>query len=486
MTDRSHPRFEGRHLARDTLIYGVGTSASQLLYVALLPIFTRIFSPADFGALDFLITVNGLLVTVAMLGMNSALFFFVNRAGGPADRQRIAGTVLVITAVSGAAIALVGVTLSDAITEPLLQSGTYVLALAMTFLWVPASLTTTLGLDLLRLEGRPVAFTVIASARAVLAAVIGVLAATIGGLGLAGLLAAHAGVSLLAAGTALSITRRSWSVAFATPIAGRLLRFGLPLVPAALALWVVTYSDRFLIIQLLGIDAAGVYALAARGAAVVTLAVFAFEAAWWPFAFANARQPGHQAAYARTFAGVAFALVALATFLSLFAREALLVLATGEYIEGYVLVGTLALAAAAFGLSPILAIGLQLADRTRAFALVAILCAIINVALNLMLIPIMGTAGSAIATLIASLVYVAVLFVVGRRAYPVPFPIGRVALTMLAAAVVMLGGLLIDSRATPTSWEPSGAVAKAALFVAAGGVALAILRPALRRPAAEQ
>lgn len=468
-------------LGRDAVIYGVGTSASQLLYVILLPVFTRLFSPAAFGTLDFLITLNGLLVTVATLGMNSVLFYFVNQFDSNEGRRSAAGTALILAVVCGLAVALLGVALTESLSLQLLGSREHTFALAMTFLWVPASLTTTLGLDLLRLQGRPVAFSAIATARALAATLLGIAAASIGGLGVSGLLGAYALTSIVAACIALWMARDTWSPVLSRPLVPRFLRFGLPLVPAGLALWVIGYADRYFLIQLLGAEAAGVYALAARGAAVVALVTVGFEAAWWPFAHSRARRPGHKAEYARIFAAVGIGLTALAALLSLFARDALLVIATPEYARSSELVGMLALGTAIYGLTPILAIGLQLARRTRDLAWITAVCAVLSASLNLILIPHLGIAGSAVASLVTSTAYAALVFVTVQRAYRVPYPVGRAALAIGATGLVMLAGVLVDSSAPAGGSTLVHWVAKGGLLVAAVMASVATLGPTLRR-----
>ena len=83
-----------RGLSRDTLVYGVGGSATRIVNILFVPIFTRLFRPADFGALDLLITQISILTILAMVGLNSAVFYQYRRVEDLDERRRLVGSAL--------------------------------------------------------------------------------------------------------------------------------------------------------------------------------------------------------------------------------------------------------------------------------------------------------------------------------------------------------------------------------------------------------
>ena len=62
-------------------------------------------------------------------------------------------------------------------------------------------------------------------------------------------------------------------------------RFGLPLVPSMLALWMLNFGDRFFILKLADASEVGVYSIGSRIASAMVLLLTAFRAAWPAFAF---------------------------------------------------------------------------------------------------------------------------------------------------------------------------------------------------------
>lgn len=453
-------RGSAGRLTRDSFVYGIGGSATQVVYVLFLPIFTRIFRPSDFGVLESLVALNSLLVVASLLGMNSAIFYFFKQTDDPDRRRSLGGTALSLTIVAGLVIALVGVLGSGALSQGLLQVPGYGLALVMACLWVPANAVATLGLDLLRLQFRAGAYSTIGIARAVIASGLGVILAGPLGLGVVGLLAAHVVTTTIAAGVALVVARDAWRPALKPDAARSMLGFGLPLASFGIALWVIGFSDRFFVIQFLGTAAAGIYSLASRGAGVLSLVLFAFEAAWLPFAMDRSREPNHRRIFARTFVAVGVGFVALATFLSLFAREALFVIAAPDYLPAYAYVGVLALGVAIYGIGAVVGIGIQLGARTRHLVWISAVGASVNVALNVVLIPRMGLAGAAVATLSAYVVATSLVFVAAQRAYRIRYPVRSVGVAIAAGAAAMFIGLALDESAPPGVWEPATTVAK--------------------------
>src|SRR5262249_14267888 len=79
-------------------------------------------------------------------------------------------------------------------------------------------------------------------------------------------------------------------------------RFGLPLVPSALALWVTNFGDRFMISALLPTHEAtaqrGIYALAVNIGWVMVLIFTAFQTAWPAFAYSISAEKDAKRAYA--------------------------------------------------------------------------------------------------------------------------------------------------------------------------------------------
>src|SRR5262249_20567846 len=63
----------------------------------------------------------------------------------------------------------------------------------------------------------------------------------------------------------------------------------------------------------------------------------------------------------------------------------------------------------------------------------------LNVALNLVLIPLYGPMGAAASTLLAYVVLAIIAYVVNQRIYPVPYEIGKFIFAVLVGAALYIG-----------------------------------------------
>ena len=81
------------------------------------------------------------------------------------------------------------------------------------------------------------------------------------------------------------VHRRRLSLRFDRPLLRRLLRFGLPTMPAELSLYALNFVDRMIIVRVAGAPEAGLYSLAVKFAQGVNVLVRGFQLAWPPLAY---------------------------------------------------------------------------------------------------------------------------------------------------------------------------------------------------------
>ena len=222
-------------------------------------------------------------------------------------------------------------------------------------------------------------------------------------------------------------------------------RFGIPLVPTALFLWVTNFSDRFFLVKLADVSEAGLYSVGVRVASAMVLLLTAFRMAWPAFAYSikEEREARRTYAYVLTYLTVVTAWVALAlTLLSPWLVE---LLAAPKFAESSRVVGPLAFATVAYGAYIVIAIGVGRARRTQFNWVVTGAAAAVNVALNLALIPPYGMMGAAIATVAAYSTMAVGMAWWSQRIYPVPYQWRRVATAAVAAVGLAAIGKELDA-----------------------------------------
>ena len=142
-------------------------------------------------------------------------------------------------------------------------------------------------------------------------------------------------------------------------------RFGVPLVPTALFLWVTNFSDRLFLVKLADTEEVGLYSVGVRIASAMVLLLTAFRLAWPAFAYSI--DDDREAR--RTYAFVLTYLVALTTWvatgLALLSPWIVDWIAAPAFAESSRVVGPLAFSAVAFAAYIVVAIGVGRAKRTQ-------------------------------------------------------------------------------------------------------------------------
>jgi O-antigen/teichoic acid export membrane protein len=447
-----------RRLATTGAAYTAASILSKLIAVALLPLYTRYLTPADYGAAEVMFAAIVSASIVVRFGLIEAVLRFYYKDDEDPDRvvaSSFAGLFWLATI--GALLAL---PFATPISEALLDRPAPDLArVAIGGLWVLTMFEFML--TLFRLEERARAFFATTIVNVLVTIALTVVLVVGAGEGARGLL-----VGSYASGAAfvlglIVLQRRRLSLFFDRALLRRLLRFGLPTMPAEASLYLLNFVDRIIIVRSVGLAEAGLYSLAIKFAQGVNVLVRGFQLAWPPLAYSIRDDGEARRAYATVVtlfvAGCSF----VVTGMWLFSRWIVRALAAPEFFDSYEAVGLISTAVTLYAVYMVLVVILGRTGRTE-FNLPATLAALAaNVVLNLILVPPLGIVGAGLALVASYVVVLALMYGFTQRLFPVPYQWGRLARVVLtAAALVGLGELLM-----PTSGA-LGLLGRIALFAA--------------------
>ena len=295
--------------------------------------------------------------------------------------------------------------------------------------------------------------------------------------------------TILAVFVALAVNWRGWWIdrgLFDAALARQMLRFGLPLALSALVLWIATFGDRLLLGFFAGADQTGLYAAGndlQMNLLGVTIAVM--QLAGVPLAVSALSGRGAQAAREQLRQlGALIVLILL--------PEAVGIVMTGPLLTGIFLGAefrplTLALlpilVTATFfkALMMYVNYGYFLAARTGLTLLSIAVAAVIDIALNLILIPRYGPWGAAIASSIAFAAGFAVAAIKMRQVFAFPLPDPAVLCAGLLGVAAMAAWLAPFHQVT--DWRAVLYVIPVALLVYFGSV-FVVLQLMGRKPLA--
>jgi O-antigen/teichoic acid export membrane protein len=432
-----------KRLGKHSVIYGLGGLVSRILAVILLPVYTRYLSPSDYGKVETLIALTTVGGIVLRMGITSALFRFYFDSPDPDRRRLVLRTSFWFTMTMATLGLAAGLALSPQVSELLFGSPDdwKLAAAAFVNLWVNMNYEQLTSL--FRLEERSTAF-VAASLSNVLLTVAITLILVVGmDAGPLGVLVGNFAGTLIVYLALVGYRREQLGLQFDRPLLREMNRFGVPLMPTALFLWVTNFSDRLFLVRLTDTTEVGLYSVGVRIASAMVLLLTAFRMAWPAFAYSIDDDREARRTYAFVLTYLVVITTWVATGLALLSPWVVDWITAPAFSESSRVVGPLAFSTVAFAGYVVVAIGVGRARRTQFNWVVTGAAAAVNVALNLVLIPPYGMMGAAAATVAAYVTMFAGMAWWSQRIYPVQYQWRRVATAAGAGVALVVVGKLV-------------------------------------------
>ncbi|HEX2468826.1 MAG TPA: lipopolysaccharide biosynthesis protein [Solirubrobacterales bacterium] len=426
-----------RRLATTGAAYTASSVLSKLIAVFLLPVYTAYLSPSDYGAAEVMLASVIAASIVVRFGVIEAILRFYYVADE--DRRAVVSTgfaALLWATTAGAAIALA---LAGPISEFLLEYEDAGLArLAILGLW-----TLTLWefvLTLLRLDERPRLYFVLTVINVVVTIPVTVYLVVEADLGADAILLGTFGTGVFFLLWRLWEERRRLSFVPDSALLRRMVRFGLPTMPAELTLYSLNFIDRILLVRLAGLAEAGLYALAIKFANGMQVLSRGFQLAFPPLAYSIADDEEARRAYSLLFTWFAAVCAFGVAGLWLLSRSLVDVLAAEEFAEAHEAIGLLATGVALYALYLALVVILGRTGRTEFNFPATAAGTAANVVLNLVLIPPLGIVGAGLALVGSYVIVLVLMYAFTQRLFPVPYEWRRLALLVLVTAATIGAG----------------------------------------------
>jgi O-antigen/teichoic acid export membrane protein len=434
-----------RKLSGESMVYGLGQVSGRAVNLLLVPILTRVLLRQQFGVSELVTGYTASVLLVLVFGMDAALARFFYQQPDRAARVRMTSSSFAFRLATGVSVSLLLALLAGPLAAALTGSDAYGKYLRLGALTLPFTLTVLWCNDLLRVTFQPWKFVVLNVTQTALVGGVTLYLVLAHGLGVAGVLYGKLAGDALAALLGVVLCRHHVRPRFDRATLAGMLRYGLPLVPVAFAYGTIGSVDRWSLQRFASLDEVGIYAVALKFFAVVTLGVSAFQLAFMPFAFARAQDPEAPRLYARVLGLYVAVASAGALLVGLAAPLGIRLLATHEYAASARPALWLGFAAVAQGAYYVAALGINLSLRNALLGLSVGGAAVIAAVANLLLVPRLGAEGAAMATFAGYVTSATLTYVIAQRVHPLPFRGARLA--ALFAVAVALGAVTVRQPA---------------------------------------
>ena len=424
-------------LINNTLLISTGTFGSKILTFLMTRFYTEALTPSDYGEADLIIQTANLLIPLVSAGIADGVFRFVLETDDEhtAKRKSIFSAGFYTISAGTAILAA----LSSFISIPgFLSEYKWLL------IWfISASCYHSLCAQFIRGEGKTRLFAYQGVLNTVLVIVFSILFLSVFEAGTRGYIISIALADSICA-LYLAAGQKLWrlmDIHLKSGMWRKMMRYSLPLVPAALFWWITSVSDRYMITWFLGSGANGIYTVASKIPAIITLISGMFLEAWQFSAVRESR--GSRRSYISFYTNIwSMFLTVMFTGGSIiiaFSPAAIRLLAASEYYSAAEYLPILTAAAILSSLVSFMGSVYIVTKRSSLSFLTTAAGAVFNIILNFLLIPThLGIYGAAVATLCSYLLSFLIRIISIRNILPFRIYGGRLFMSILIIAVQII------------------------------------------------
>ncbi len=421
-----------KSLSKQTLIYGTSTIIGRFLNFILVPFYTNVFPPSEYGVVAVVFAYIAFLNIVYSFGFEAGYFRFASAREVGDEKQNFSHPFIFIAAnsfiISGIILIFHG-SISAAIG---VKDVSIVFYSAFILFFDAIAL---IPFAYLRLKNKAKLFASIKLVNISVNVILNLVLILVFKLGLEAVFISNLAASIVTVILLVPHILKNISFSYHKQLFNELWKFSIPYLPAALASMVVQTLNIIILRYLVDVKTVGIYNANYKLGIFMMLVVSMFEYAWRPFFLNNAKDPSAKALFAKIltlFTGGASVVLVFLTFtiqdiikIPLPFRNKSYIIGA-QYWDGVVIVPIVLFAYLFLGIYTNLIAGIYIEKKTRYLPLITGLGAVLNIVTAFLLIPVWGIVGGAISTLVSYIAMAAYIYVVSQKFYPVKYEIGKI------------------------------------------------------------
>ncbi|MGP7818742.1 lipopolysaccharide biosynthesis protein [Niallia sp. 01092] len=381
-------------LAKNSIVFAIGNLGSKIILFLLVPIYTYTLTVSEYGQVDILTsTINLLLPIITLSIFDSVLRFTLDKNYNPSSVLTNSFIIIIL----GFLILILFIPLFQLIH-------TFNKYLAFFFLILLSQAVNTTFSQFVRAVNHVNIFALSGIVNAIMVLLSNLVFLIWLDMGIEGyLISIFLGniISILFLMFMSKIYKYIDIKEISPKLTKELLIFCLPLIPNALMWWIMNTSNRYFITFFIGMGATGLFAVATKFPSLLNILNTIFFQAWQMSAIEEAESKNKKGFYNNVYKYYSFILIVTTSLLLVFIKHITKILVAPEFYDSWKYIPLLLLSIVFSSLSSFLGTNYIAAKDTRGVFKSSMLGGIINLVLNLILIPFIGTYGAAVSVLIS-------------------------------------------------------------------------------------
>ncbi|MBM4165795.1 MAG: hypothetical protein FJ218_02575 [Ignavibacteria bacterium] len=434
-------------LASDTAIYGVSTILGRFLTFLLVPFYTNVLSPGEYGVVSYVFSLIAFLNVVYGFGMESAYFRYSSSLEIGGKEQNFTTPFLSLFC-SSIFFSVLLVIFSTPIAQTISIPSQHISIIHYASWIIFFDTLAIIPFASLRMERKAKSFATIKFLNVAITVSLNVLLLVKYHYGIEGIFISNLVASILTFLFLLPTIIKNFTKTISFSLYQALLKFGLPYVPAGIATMMVQVVDRPILRALTDDATVGIYQANYRLGIVMMLVVSVFDYAWRPFFLSHAKDELAKELFARILTYFFLFMTLIFLVVSFFIGDIVQIQFFGHYLihpnywNGLSIVPIVLIAYLCLGISGNIVAGIYIEKKTQWLPPITFLGAGVNVGANVLLIPLYGITGAAWATFFSYFVMVSVLSFIVQKFYPIQYENARILKITIAGFISFILYLL--------------------------------------------
>lgn len=386
-----------KKLWNNSLIFAIGSLGVKLISLFLLPLYTFYLTPSEFGTVDLMTVTATLVIPILTLSISNSILRFVMDKNY--DKEAVLINSLVVSFM-GVLILI----LSYPLVILFFPFKEYIIYYYI-FLFV--QILSSLFAQYVRADGKVKLFAINGVVTSIFLLLSNLLFLVVLKMSITGYLLSFITAYFLSCIFVFISGKIKEDInikKFDKVLLREMLFFSIPLIPNTLMWWIMGVSDRYLITYYLGLSSVGLYAVAVRIPSILNIFSSVFFQAWQMSAIEEADSKEKSLFYTTVFNVFSLSMLIMTSLLLLFLQSLMDIIVSDSFFTAWKYVPFLLLGVVFSSFSSFLGTNYIASKKTTGVLKTSLIGGLLNIFLNILLIPSLGVNGAAIGTMISFLV----------------------------------------------------------------------------------
>lgn len=406
-------------ILKDTSIYAIGDILTKGIGFFAIIFYTHFVTQSDMGVYGYIMVIVSFVTTFLILGADNAYARYFFDYKDEYKKKVLTTTLFVFLFFWMLVVLFVPIVFSKELSYLFLDTYDYALAFLFALVSLPLKLLASMSNQALRNQFKTKQFVIYNFITAVVTVSSSITLLKFTDLGVASIFLGLIIGDIFVLPLRFLAIKELFIKEVDFSILKSILAYGVPFLPASISYWIFSSADRVMLESMSSIESVGIYTVAVSLGAVMSLVAGAIGQAWAPYALKVYEEDKEKAKilYMRFFKvliGVALFLVFCASMLG---QEIISLIFPTEYSTVFYPMIFLLIGIGFQITTQVTAVGIYLIKKTYYIIYITLCIAILNIALNYILIPIYAEVGASFATMISYLLLTLIYSIVSQRLF---------------------------------------------------------------------